>query len=275
MIVKKYLIKALNDPYLLERVLSFLSAILLIRLVQDQLKKTLSLQMIFQEFPFFQAEVLPKEFYVGFYFLLISAFIVVGFFPRRGVYLLPLCWLCAISLRYSFGKMNHDLHGFYYVSLALCLSQFLKSSIKAKDNLIFTFVTFMYLQASLHKMRFLFYFDSPWEVIKSIFPIQLAFSTLEGSHQNISLIEFFINHPQLSALMWVLAIVLQFSLVWCIFLSYQWKILALFAALVMHRMNAILLGVSFTSQQWLLLALIVYYGFMRGLRYHNSSQPTF
>lgn len=184
------------------------------------------------------------------------AFILIGFIAcpflkiRLAKPLLAILWLFLLSFEFSFGKIDHAKHGFFFVALGFLLGslpQFLVAGAVAQ-----------YFSSGLWKLRALLGDGSFWENASNNLPHHFAYAIAEGSSNHLALLMFANDNKTIMGLLWLGVIAMQIggSTIAVIHATKRPFIVLLFIGF--HYASSLTMGIMFFPQI-LLLAWMIYF----------------
>lgn len=197
--------------------------------------------------------------YWSLYLFSICALIIVIVWPRRTLVFLVVSWFILLSLENSFGKINHSMHSYYYVSIALFLNSFLRDRYKNAIDFFYVGLTIAYTLSAIWKLKFIYYTNQT-HAIFDILAYHVAYALAEGSSQNITFLEMLLDYPFFNACLWVLVIIFQLTGCFVGIFFHKMKYFFLLIFFSFHQLNNILIGIGFRQQVQLIIffALILF-----------------
>jgi hypothetical protein len=194
------------------------------------------------------------------YFYLVGSFIAAAFFPRPLVSRLNAfyAWMVLFALISSFGKVDHTYMGWPVVAFFLL---FFSPARQARNAFVIylahCYIFSNYFAAGLWKVRAMMipvFFKEPGFVLEKTLLEQMAHGIAEGSQKVTIVFTLFSQYQVLSALAWILVILLQMSAIFGVFYPNKaWMWGALFISF--HLGTQVFLGVVFVEHTFLLVYL--------------------
>lgn len=189
--------------------------------------------------------------------------IVLGFaFPlfiknKWAAVILPIVWLFALAFEYSFGKIDHSKHCFFFLSLGYLLTRRSKS-ISIVVPVLIASATFGYLSSGLWKLRALLAKPDIWESATLNLPHHIAYGIGEGSTTDPEILKILVNFPNLSGALWLGVVCFEIlaPILSVIYGKAYPGMLLMFLAF--HLGILLILGINFLPQMVLLVWLVLY-----------------